>query len=266
VAAGGEGVRDAQKVRLMHAAVRHLILSGRAAAVDAVEWDPAWGQPINQEDLAGTLLSFSHIPVVALRRMGIEVTPDEAAAYLHAWNVIGHIMGVRPELMPQNEDDATALTAAICRRQWAASDAGQQMTTALIEFAEHTVPGGVFNGVPAALIRFLNDPAVPGALGVDALPVARLPIATIGAALGIVERDEDEHRLLASAGERFGRAFMEAFCLIERGGNRPPFEIPAVLQERWQLTPAHHSWLGGLLSRTMSAAERLLADLPGKPA
>jgi hypothetical protein len=239
VAPGGEGVRDAQKVRLMHAAVRHQILSGRAAGV---EWDPAWGQPINQEDLAGTLLSFSHIPVVAMRRMGIEVTADEAAAYLHAWNVIGHIMGVRDELMPQNEDDAAALAAALCRRHWAASEAGQQMTTALIEFAEHTVPGGVFNGVPAALIQFLNDAAVPRVLGIEARPVSRLPIAIIGAVLRIVERDEDEHRMLASAGERFGRAFMEAFCLIDRGGNRPPFEIPAVLQERWQLTPAHRGW------------------------
>ena len=263
VAPGGEGVRDAQKVRLMHAAVRHLILSGRAAGVD---WDPAWGQPINQEDLAGTLLSFSHIPVVAMRRMGIEVNPGEAAAYLHAWNVIGHILGVRPDLMPDDEADAATLTAAICRRQYAACDAGREMTAALIEFAEHTVPGGVFNGVPAALIRFLNDPAIPSLLGINSLPAARLPIATIGAALGIVERDEDEHRLLASAGERFGRAFMEAFCLIDRGGNRPPFEIPAVLQERWQLTPAHQSWLSRLFSGPLNAADHLVRKFPDEPA
>src|SRR5690242_17423434 len=39
----GWGIRDAQKVRLMHAAVRYLIRrSGR--------WNPEWGQPINQED------------------------------------------------------------------------------------------------------------------------------------------------------------------------------------------------------------------------
>lgn len=255
VSAGGEGIRDAQKVRLMHAAVRHLILSGRSPGV---MWDPAWGQPVNQEDLAGTLLSFSHVPIVAMRRMGIEVTAAEAAAYLHTWNVLGHIIGVRRELMPQNEDDAAALTAAITRRQFAASDAGKQMTNALIEFSEHTVPGGIFNGVPAALIKFLNDATVPDTLGIEALPVARLPIAKIGAALGIIERDEDEDKQLAAAGERFGRAFMEVFMLIERGGNRPPFEIPPVLQQQWQLTPAHHSWLGGLVSRSIAAAERLI--------
>ena len=43
---GGRGVRDAQKVRLMHAAVRHLVR-------DSDVYDPEWGVPINQEDSRG---------------------------------------------------------------------------------------------------------------------------------------------------------------------------------------------------------------------
>src|SRR5436190_800161 len=41
----GAGKRSAQKVRLLHAAVRYLI--GKSG-----QWDPALGVPINQEDLA----------------------------------------------------------------------------------------------------------------------------------------------------------------------------------------------------------------------
>lgn len=48
----GLGIRATQKVRLMHAAIRHFIRKN--------EWDlDSWGEPINQEDLAGTLMAFS---------------------------------------------------------------------------------------------------------------------------------------------------------------------------------------------------------------
>src|SRR5687768_16325233 len=48
----GKGVRTAEKVRLMHAAVRHLIRSDPKNPWDVKEL----GVPINQEDLAGTLM------------------------------------------------------------------------------------------------------------------------------------------------------------------------------------------------------------------
>src|SRR6201999_3276000 len=48
----GKGIVTSQKVRLIHAAIRYFIKKG--------EWDVATlGEPINQEDMAGTLQSFS---------------------------------------------------------------------------------------------------------------------------------------------------------------------------------------------------------------
>ena len=61
--AGGAGIRSAQKVRLMHDAVRHLILEHG--------WDPALGLPINQEDQLGTLLTFSAVILDGLRKLGL---------------------------------------------------------------------------------------------------------------------------------------------------------------------------------------------------
>lgn len=48
----GKGIRTIQKVRLMHATIRHFLLA-------STEWKPEWGQPINQEDMAMTLMTFS---------------------------------------------------------------------------------------------------------------------------------------------------------------------------------------------------------------
>ncbi len=63
-ASGGRGRRTIQKVRLMHAAVRKL-----AAAAPA--WKPEFGLPVNQEDLAGTLMSFSWIVLDGLDKLGV---------------------------------------------------------------------------------------------------------------------------------------------------------------------------------------------------
>ena len=45
----------------MHAAVRHLVRS-------SPRYDPEWGTPVNQEDLAGTLMTFSIVVLDALEQ------------------------------------------------------------------------------------------------------------------------------------------------------------------------------------------------------
>src|SRR5690606_21151437 len=66
LAAAGRGVRTAQKVRLMHAMVRHLIQHDPEQP-----WDASLGVPINQEDLAGTLMTFSWLTLDGLAKLGV---------------------------------------------------------------------------------------------------------------------------------------------------------------------------------------------------
>ena len=109
----GRGVRAAEKVRLMHAAIRHLIV-GRTDQ----PWDQAEnGLPINQEDLAATLMTFSYLVVDGLRKLGFSVTAGEAEDYLEAWKLVGRLMGVLPELIPANFAEAKTLTERIEQRQ-----------------------------------------------------------------------------------------------------------------------------------------------------
>jgi hypothetical protein len=59
----GKGRRTIQRVRLMHAAVRHLIMARNDQGAPPVcgdeppLWHKDWGTPIGQEDLAGTRAS-----------------------------------------------------------------------------------------------------------------------------------------------------------------------------------------------------------------
>jgi hypothetical protein len=141
----GPGVLAARKVRLMHAIIRHLILTmprqlealaPPKSFPEAVQRMPAWdidrlGRPINQEDMAYTLLTFSHVILLSFQRMKIEVAPDEAEAYLHCWNVVGYLTGVREDLMAASRPEAECLFSAIKTRQAAESEAGQALTAAL---------------------------------------------------------------------------------------------------------------------------------------
>src|SRR5436305_14119228 len=72
----GRGRRSIQKVRLMHAAVRRL-------AQMSPEWNTAWDLPINQEDLAGTLMSFSWVVMDGLEKLGVSLSKTDREAYLH---------------------------------------------------------------------------------------------------------------------------------------------------------------------------------------
>ena len=74
---GGQGVRAIQRVRLVHATLRNLI--DAAAERDPSIWRSAeWGHPVNQEQLAGTLMSFSYVVGEPLPRLGLKVTPGDA--------------------------------------------------------------------------------------------------------------------------------------------------------------------------------------------
>jgi len=124
---GGKGIRAIQKVRLLHASIRHLILKGSLA------WDTAvLGVPINQEDLAGTMLTFSTVILEGLGKFDIAVPPEQAAAYLDTWCVVGRMMGIREELIPADLTSARVLTDTIQRRQIAASPEGRRLTAALL--------------------------------------------------------------------------------------------------------------------------------------
>lgn len=118
-------IETCKKIRLMHAAARFFVQQKQ-------EWQTAqWGVPINQEDMAGTNLSFSLIVIRGLRKMGIATTADDANAYIHHWNVIGHFLGIDEDLLPTNTTAAHQLEKKISQRQFKPSEEGILLTEAL---------------------------------------------------------------------------------------------------------------------------------------
>lgn len=194
----GSGIAQILKVRLIHATVRNLILRaspGEAlaalaaagedargpliprlatiqpgdsmhAALFAHGWDlEANGLPNNQEELAYTLLTFSYVFLRAMRRLGIGFTPAEEEDYLHAWNVAGHFLGIRRELMVDNMRDAEALFARMQARGRAEragrddrGDVRPALGAALMDGMKSVMPRGAFRAFPVLLTRHLLEP------------------------------------------------------------------------------------------------------------
>lgn len=130
----GEGFAITVKVRLMHAMVRRLLWkSGR--------WDAAaWGEPINQHDMMGTLLLFSSVLVQGVRKLGCDVRDDEADDLIHLWRYVGHLIGVEPELAPSSFAEARHREDLLLATQGEPDADGRALALALIRHMETSAP------------------------------------------------------------------------------------------------------------------------------
>jgi ER-bound oxygenase mpaB/B'/Rubber oxygenase, catalytic domain len=224
---GARGFSDVRHVRLMHAAVRWLIEHD-----PRTQWDPAWGTPVNQEDLLETLLTFTEIVFEVFDRTGIVYTEAEANDYLHTWSVIGYHLGVRPDLLPLTRAQTSVLRPIVRRRQFAASQSGQELTRALLEQGRSLTPPGL-RGLPATTLRFYVGDEAADLLGVPAADWTRIlfgPLADVSRRLSM---DKLHRRALTKLSERIGFGMLGLAVKAERYGGRPAFQVPTSLAARW---------------------------------
>lgn len=90
---GAPGLRAVVQVRLAHAHVR------RACLREGTWHSERWGHPINQADMAATILLFSEQLVRNIRAVGGVVSESEESDVLHLWRYIGYLIGVDAELL-----------------------------------------------------------------------------------------------------------------------------------------------------------------------
>jgi hypothetical protein len=158
---GSPGYAATLAVRGFHAAVREMLVSEEP-------WHSEWQEvPINQEDLLGTLTTFTVVVIEALETMGLEFSTEERDAYVHTWLVVGHLLGIdydRLRRKPFNKHqppltyfELQLLRDAIFRRNAGPSPSGQLLTRALLNVQEDSLPR-VLRPLPAAAIRwFIGD-------------------------------------------------------------------------------------------------------------
>jgi hypothetical protein len=144
-------------------------------ALFAHGWDLQRDQlPCNQEELAYTLLTFHYVYVRGMRALGIPLSSSDELAYLHAWNVMAHVLGVERELMPQSMDDAKTMfdrmqarARADASKRPGASDPRPGLGRALMKSLEDVIPLKLARGFPSLLTKTLCGAQVASEIGVD---------------------------------------------------------------------------------------------------
>ncbi len=224
----GRGVRSAQKVRLMHAAVRSMILTDPSVA-----WDKeTLGVPINQADLLYTLMSFTVIVLQGLRRLELPYSQQHAESYYDSWRIVGKLMGIRPELIPENLPEAAQLTEWFAKHEHGPSEPGRVMTRALSGLVGEVL--GPFSWFRHSLLRFFIGKSLAADLGVP----RRFGLDELVSVVSVLARllDALPGRSVAgrSAFRMVSLALMQLFIDVEVGGKGRSFRIPTRLREDWR--------------------------------
>nr|WP_255502030.1 oxygenase MpaB family protein [Algoriphagus sp. AK58] len=162
------------KVRLIHAFSRLFI---RQYAKD---WDLAFGQPVNQEDMLGTNLAFSHIVLRGLGKMRYSPSEKEYESVLVYWKWIGELMGIETQFWPTTTKEAFELDKLIRKRHLKSSEAGQRLVKGLLHFYQKTIPDPVLNSQAEGILSFFLGQEASEALNLK--PGIKVP----GEILGLV--------------------------------------------------------------------------------
>lgn len=156
LSSNGAGIITVKKVRLYHAAIRFFLLnSGRNPHV----WDTEkYGQPINQEEMAGTLMAFSALVINGLTQVGVELTKEQKDAYMHVWNIVGYFIGLDPRFYPASYEEGWELGIAIIKRNLDESENGKFLVDSLIQNSKaYFFKSSLFDAIPEYLIGFFVE-------------------------------------------------------------------------------------------------------------
>ena len=227
LAPGAPGWVAAARVRLMHAQIRRLL---RASP----RWDAgAWGDPINQVDMAGTTLLFSLVLVEGLRMLGFRIRREECEDVLHLWRIGGWVLGVEQELLFPTEPEARLFWELLESTQSPPDADSGALARALLESplhearsAEERARAERFLPVAYGIGRYLVGDRYADALGYPrspwrwAAPALRTLVSGTGRLVG---RIPGVDRLTLEAGLRYWKRTVE----LGLGGEEARFELPA---------------------------------------
>ena len=232
---GGTAIDRILHVRLMHAAVRWLIdhdpRVNRPADADpgappaVPTWAESWGRPVNQEDLAGTMLTFTTVVFDSFRRGGVEFLDADAEDYFELWRVIGSLLGIDDGILPADLAAGRALQDQIFHRQHAASVVGADLTQTLLGLAKSRMPKPLAALAPALVRRYIGND-VADMISVPPSGPARFVLAVMIAFTRVFTRARVSDPFPGWVGEHIGRRLLQGVLDADRKGERVPFAIP----------------------------------------
>ncbi|QKV73337.1 oxygenase MpaB family protein [Amycolatopsis sp. Hca4] len=155
----GQFVVTANKTRLVHAAVRHLLPQSphwRAVADERI--------PISNGDILVTFHSLGTFVHRKLREWHVPMSAADEDAFLHQWQVAIHLLGVRDEFVPQTWAAADAQSAQVLTPLLSPTPEGKELAADLLGLTAQ-IDLGVTRGFLNEFVRYVLSNEVGDWLG-----------------------------------------------------------------------------------------------------
>lgn len=252
----GRGIRSAQKVRLMHSVIRHLVLNGETHVpagpeeqlgdqIHRLSWDSAKnGAPANQIDLMHTALGISAAVPRKLGPLGIKFTPEQRDGLVHVFNLMVYFMGAEEALLPANAAEADQLFDQMKALVAGPSPEGAAMTAALEKILYRFVPD-----MPTAhllyvyMVRGLNDATTADMLGVPQAEPVNWAEKLGWGAVQLTERikaffnPEGVHSSeMVHVVSWVGKKLIQSIMRMPPDWNRSTYALPTEMLEKWDVS------------------------------
>ncbi|MEV6444939.1 oxygenase MpaB family protein [Amycolatopsis sp. NPDC051716] len=155
----GQFVVTANKTRLVHAAVRHLLPQSshwRAVADERV--------PISNGDILVTFHSLGTFVHRKLKEWHVPMSAADEDAFLHQWQVAIHLLGVRDEFIPKTWAEADTQSAQVLTPLLAPTPEGKELAADLLGLTAQ-IDLGVTRGFLNEFVRYVLSNEVGDWLG-----------------------------------------------------------------------------------------------------
>lgn len=183
---GAPGHEAIVRVRLLHAMVRHHVLTRSEWPIEEL------GAPINQQQMGLTALGFSSLLVNSLRSLGVVIPDDEARSYQLLWRYGNHLQGVDLALLPDQLEGEADLYALFRRTVMTPDDNSRTLVAAVHQGLAWQSPFFLPQGALEALSRRLLGSELS-----DQLAIKRHPVwaGVIGLMAGLHQATAVRHRI-----------------------------------------------------------------------
>lgn len=195
---GGLVPVTAQKLRLLHAGVRTVIPKYRP------HYREKYGPPVNHEDMLATLMAFSYLVIIGLRRLGVAMSAEEEEDFYYLWRVFAQLMGIHPDgrpdddsFVPASVEEAGLFYASYARRHFTEPEEnprGPVLAQHNLEMMEHLIPAPLrllgFSQAPHIVMSKLMAPEEMARVGLAPTPDKGLMDKLVAAAIKVLGWEE----------------------------------------------------------------------------
>ncbi|WP_007023227.1 oxygenase MpaB family protein [Saccharomonospora iraqiensis] len=162
----GEMIVTCVKTRLTHAGVRQLL-------PQSSDWNQVAPEdiPISQADIMVTWHSLATTVRKELGEWEVPIEPVDDAAYLHSWQVTGHMLGVRDEYIPASWSEADKQSAQDLDPILAPTPEGKELADILLNLGSELDGTVLSKPLLSAFTRYTLGDRIADWLGIEREPV-----------------------------------------------------------------------------------------------